>query len=348
MNTSLQEFHFRAWANTVVQMSETAIVGEPHLPEVQMHLVLPTAPVVGRLVVSELCTRGRAKSAAFVRHVAIDVSGTPLAGQFRAGQSFGVVAPGVDAFGKPRKVRLYSIASPSWGEDGKGNVLSTTVKRLIDEFKPQTPKDDGDAHHLFLGACSNFLCDIKLGADVMVSGPNGKRFLLPTNPNEHDYLFIATGTGIAPFRGMVLELLKNPAGACTSQIHLMMGSPYTTDLMYDELFLQLAKEHSNFHYHTAISRESPKMDGRGVYTDRLLDSNMELFGPLLKSPRTLIYVCGLAGMQTGLFKTLAKHGLGDGFMSLKPEIAAVEPAQWTDETIKRHVRPTRRCMLEVY
>lgn len=217
-------------------MSETAVIGEPILPEVHMHLVPPTAPVVGRLVASDLCTRGRTKSAAFVRHVAIDVAGTPIAGNFRAGQSFGVLAPGVDQFGKPHKVRLYSIASPTWGDDGMGCVLSTTVKRLIDEFKPQTPKDDPDKHDLFLGRCSNYLCDIKLGTEVMVSGPNGKRFLLPTNPNDHDFIFIATGTGIAPFRGMAMELLQHPNGPCKSQIHLLMGTPYTTDLMYDDLF----------------------------------------------------------------------------------------------------------------
>lgn len=334
-------------------MSEAApIIGEPVLPEAQMHLVLPTEPVVGRLVESYICTKGKSNS--IVRHVSIDVSGTPLAGNFRVGQSFGCIPPGVDAFGKPHKVRLYSIASPSWGEDGQGNVLSTTVKRVMEEFKPQTPKDDQEAHHLFLGVCSNFMCDVKVGTEMKVSGPNGKRFLLPVQPNDHDYIFIATGTGIAPFRGMILELLKGVAGGgkpCSSQIHFLMGSPYTTDLMYDDLFRQLEMEHGNFHYHVAISRESPSKVGlecRGEYVDRSFDRLMPALTPILRSPRALIYVCGLAGMQVGLFKVLAKHGLGEGYMALKPEIAGVDPSQWTEEQIKRHIRPTRRCMLEVY
>jgi len=292
----------------MIEQTTTLQGAEPLLPEAQMHLVTPAKPVIGRLVCSEVCTNGKCNS--FVRHIGIDVSGTPLEGNFLVGQSFGVIPPGVDKNGKPHQVRLYSVASPSWGDDGRGKVLSTTVKRVIDEFKPQCPEDDPEDHSLFLGVCSNFLCDIKLGTEVMVTGPNGKRFLLPVNPSEHDYLFIATGTGIAPFRGMVLELLTNPRGKCTSDIHLVMGSPYTSDLMYDDLFRRLQAEHSNFHYHTAISREMRPDGRRGLYVDRLIDEQIATFGPLLQNPRTLVYVCGLAGMQIGLFKVLAKHGLG--------------------------------------
>ena len=43
-----------------------------------------------------------------------------------------------------------------------------------------------------------------------MAGPNGKRFLLPTDRNAHDYLFLATGTGIAPFRGFIHELFVGP------------------------------------------------------------------------------------------------------------------------------------------
>src|SRR5438477_1043368 len=183
-------------------MSAPMTLNEPILPDAKMHLVMPGEPVIGRVVSSEICTKGKCHS--FVRHVAIDVSGTPLAGNFLVGQSFGVIPPGQDQHGRPHKVRLYSIASPSWGDDGEGHVVATTVKRTIDEFKPQTPQDQQDDHALFLGVCSNYLCDLRLGAEVKVSGPNGKRFLLPVDPNEHDFVFLATGTGIAPFRGMLL------------------------------------------------------------------------------------------------------------------------------------------------
>ncbi|MBT8486363.1 MAG: hypothetical protein HKO59_07720 [Phycisphaerales bacterium] len=329
-------------------MTSETDVAAPTLPKAQMHLVRPTEPVIGRVVSTRLCMNG--KSASFVRHVAIDVSGTPLAKNFLVGQSFGVVAPGVDEKGKPHKVRLYSIASPSYGEDGEGNVLSTTPKRVIDERTPQRPEDDPDDHRLFLGVCSNYLCDLREGDEVPVTGPAGKSFLLPADPEQHDYLFVATGTGIAPFRGMAMELLDGPGGPVSSQIHLVMGAPYRGDLLYDDLFRDYAERHENFHYHTAISREPRGGSSRGIYVDGLIDEMMDgTFRSFLQSPRTLVYVCGLAGMQIGLFQVLARQGVGDGYLSIKDDdLAAMDPADWPRDKIKRYVRSTKRCMLEVY
>ena len=104
-----------------------------------------------------------------------------------------------------KPVRLYSLASPTRGEIDEGGVrrphlVSTTVKRTIDEHH--------DTHKLFLGVASNYLCDLHVGDEVKLTGPAGKRFLIPSRPGEHDYLFFATGTGIAPFRGMLIDLLE--------------------------------------------------------------------------------------------------------------------------------------------
>ncbi|MCZ6855141.1 MAG: hypothetical protein O7G86_14625, partial [Gammaproteobacteria bacterium] len=229
-----------------------------------------------------------------------------------------------------------------------GNVLSTTPKRLMDEHKPQRRGDDSDNHRLFLGVCSNYLCDLNAGDEVNVSGPNSKRFLLPVDPDDHDYLFLATGTGIAPYRGMLTELLNPPGGPSQSRIHLVMGAPYTTDLLYHDFFETLAAQHDSFHYHTAISRE-PLPDGRpGRYVDSLIEDKLDEFTPLLENPRTLIYLCGLAGMQLGLFKMLAKHGMDEGYCERNNRLDGVAPEDWTPEQIKRGVRPTARCMLEVY
>lgn len=324
----------------MTQMTET----HPVLPEAKMNIVPPTKPVTARVAANTLCMKG--KSASFVRHVAIDVSGTPLEGNFLVGQSFGIIPPGNDErTGKPHKVRLYSIACPSWGEDGEGKVVSTTPKRLIEEIDDP---EDPDQHKLYVGVASNYLCDLRPGEEVQVSGPSGKRFLLPENPADHDYLFIATGTGIAPFRGMAMELLEHPDGPCPSQMHLLMGTPYSNDLLYDDLFSRYAEAFENFHYHTAISRE-PRPDGRrGPYVDHLLEDKIDLFRPLLQSPRTLIYICGLAGMQIGVFTALATLGLADQYVQIKDELADTPPNDWDPKSVKRYVRPTPRCMLEVY
>ncbi len=310
----------------------------PDLAGATMHLASPKDPVIGVVTRNELCTAGR-RAAGFVRHVEIDVSNTPLAGSFVPGQSFGVHAPGEDARGRPHALRLYSTASPSFGEDGKGGVIATTVKRLVDE------QNDGPG--LFVGVTSNYLCDLQPGAQVKLSGPNGKRFVLPARPQEHDYVFFATGTGIAPFRGMVLELLRD---APESKIALVMGAPYETDLLYDDLFTRLEREHANFTYLPTISRHAHRDASPACYVQDRLERNADALTPLLQSERGLIYVCGLLGMDVGILQGLARsmpEPWLSRYLTIDPEVAD-DIASWTRKMVGRKVKPSRRMFLEVY
>ncbi len=315
----------------------TASTPEIPLTEVQMHLHSPAEPATAVCISNERCTER--KAAHFVRHVSFDVSGSKLAGNFRAGQSFGILPPGADEKGKPHKLRLYSIASPSFGEDGKGNILATTVKRTIDEH--------WDTGKLFLGVASNFMCDLKVGDKVHLTGPAGKRFVLPKDPAAHDYVFFATGTGIAPFRGMLLELL---AAKVPSRIVLVMGAAYATDLLYHSQLLQMQQEHPNFTYITAISREK-QADGPGpLYVQDRLTTHRDALLPILDNERTLVYVCGLAGMELGIFQKMATS-LADHALSrfLQVDSAAMADVRsWQRSMLHKQVKPTRRVFLEVY
>jgi ferredoxin--NADP+ reductase len=313
------------------------IPGTPVLQEAKMHLVMPAAPGVGVVVSNERCTAS-GKSAGFIRHLVVDVSKTAIAGNFICGQSFGVIPPGVDAHGKPHKLRLYSIASPSFGEDGEGKVLSTTVKRTIDEHH--------DTGKLFLGVASNFLCDTKPGDAIKVTGPNGKRFALPKDLGAHDYVFFATGTGIAPFRGMLMELF---ARKVSSRVVLVMGSPYATDLLYDKELRAWEEEHPNFTYLTALSREK-HADAPAMYCHERIRHSRDAILPVVESERGLVYICGVAGMELGVFQRLATELKG----SVREQYLAVDSAAmenvtgWTRKMIHKQVNPTRRVFLEVY
>lgn len=310
---------------------------DPILPAAQMHIIRPNEPGIATVTKSVLCTKS-SKAAGYVRHIEFDVSGTGLEGSCLAGQSVGVIPPGEDERGRPHKPRLYSLASPTLGEDGKGNVYATTVKRTIDEH--------WDDHSLFLGVASNYLCDLKEGDTFQISGPNGKRFLLPESPAEHDYIFFATGTGIAPFRGMILELLNLNAD---SSITLVMGAPYATDLLYHDELTELAAKHSNFTYLTAISREEHQPDGK-LYVQGRLATHADHFAPILASDRTLIYVCGIAGMELGILQELARQLSGEQLEQyLKCEADALSDIDsWDRRMIHKQVKPSRRVLLEVY
>ncbi len=307
------------------------------LPEAKMHLYTPKDPVVVRVVGNEVCTSR--KAAGFTRHVSFDVSGTGLEGICLPGQSVGVLSPGVDEHGKPHKVRLYSLASPSRGEDGSGKVIAVTVKRTVDEH--------WETHKLFLGVASNHLCDLNVGQEATLTGPAGKRFLLPVDRAAHDYLFFATGTGVAPFRGMVLDLLERD---CASQVALVMGAPYATDLLYHAEFLALAEKHSNFHYITAISRERQADGHDPMYVHDRLRTEKDRLLPMLTNDRTLIYICGVAGMELGVFQHLAErlntHDLGAYLEVEGSTLGHIK--EWTRRMIHREIKPTRRVFMEVY
>ena len=86
---------------------------------------------------------------------------------------------------------------------------------------------------------------------------------------------------------MILELLRHPDGPRDVDIHLIAGVPYATDLMYRDLFEELATAHPRFHYHPVISR--PDAGPRRYVEDYLREATGPL-QTLLRRDRCLLYV----------------------------------------------------------
>ncbi|MFZ0197854.1 MAG: FAD-dependent oxidoreductase [Candidatus Sulfotelmatobacter sp.] len=119
-----------------------------------------------------------------------------------------------------------------------------------------TPPADNNRFALCLnrvqdGFMSNFLCDMKAGEEISLQGPFGD-FVL--HPPMRDTIFIATGTGIAPFRSMLQWLFAEEKRHEEKQIWLLFGNRYEGDIYYNAEFLRLADQHPNFHYLPALSR----------------------------------------------------------------------------------------------
>ncbi len=159
------------------------------------------------------------------------------------GQSLGILAPGVDAAGRPHHARQYSIASPRHGERPGYNNLSITVKRVLEDH----------AGNPVRGVASNYLCDAAVGDTVQVVGPFGSSFLMPNHANSH-LVMICTGTGSAPMRGMT-EWRRRLLHAGTyegGELHLFFGARSKAELPY---FAPLKKLPSEFiATHLALSR----------------------------------------------------------------------------------------------
>jgi ferredoxin-NADP reductase len=119
------------------------------------------------------------------------------------------------------------------------------------------------------------LCDsITEGDELFVRGPYGDEFMLQ-DPSERDLVFIATGTGAAPFKSMIeytFEEGRDEYEGRERDVWLVVGSSWADDLPYREAFLDLADEHDNFHPVFTCSREElfGDWDGETEYVQHTL------------------------------------------------------------------------------
>lgn len=306
--------------------------------EIPLNIARPNSPVIARVVESVALTG--TKSATHCRHIVFDISGSQMEHQFEAGQAFGII-PEWPVKPDDHTLRLYSIASPSAGENGDGKTLATTVKRVVGE--------DDETHHLFLGTASNYLCDLQVGDTVKLTGPTGKQMLLPDweHRNNHNYVFIATGTGIAPFRGMLIELLES---GYSGEVHLIFGVPYSTDIYYETLFRRYEEKYPNVHFYTAISREQGENGESGMYVQDRLTVDWDQVAETLTNSNTLLYLCGNSGMEWEIYQLLVEKGCYGYFKSVpEPLISPADHPEANEQELIRELIPNHdRLRLEVY
>ena len=113
-------------------------------------------------------------------------------------------------------------------------------------------------------------------------------------------VLVATGTGIAPFRAMVLHHLKN-GGA--DDLTLYWGLRYEEDIFLDPEFSQLAREYPNFHYILTLSKPTPAWTrASGRVTDHV-------FTQVAKLPEAEFYLCGSKFMIEEMNQKLLAQGV---------------------------------------
>jgi len=197
----------------------------------------------------------------FTKHLELAVNGVTRFG-FVPGQWLSVKANTTDG---EEITRAYSIASPP-SENGHVAFCLNRVQH---------------------GFMSNYLCNLDEGAKIVFQGPFGD-FIL--RPPLRDTMFIATGTGIAPFRSMLPWLLAESTRHQGHQFWLLFGARHEQDIYYREEFERLAAEHNNFHFLPTLSRGEAEWKGLRGYVQEHL--------PEIVGTRTDMhaYICGLNKM----------------------------------------------------
>ena len=132
--------------------------------------------------------------------------------------------------------RPYAISSSPL----QRQYYDLTVKRAVDGF------------------VSGYLLDrVQVGQSLRSSGPMGT---FHHNPLFHgdELVFLAGGSGAAPARSMLLNILERDL---PQRLHLIYVNSYVDDVIYAEEFRALAEAHSSFRLTEVISR--PPTDYRG-------------------------------------------------------------------------------------
>jgi len=271
-------------------------LSRPSREEIPLNLYRVSAPGIARVVANVRLTPPGYDD---VRHITLDVSG--LNYRYLEGQSLGVLPAGVDDRGRPNRLRLYSIASTRLGDDGHGTSASLCVKRVV--------FTEGVSHHIHRGIASNYLCDLKPGDEVAITGPAGKTLLLPDNPASN-LILVATGTGIAPFRAF-LRRIYFELPEWTGAVYLFFGVRTEAECLYRAEFDSF-RDRPGYRLVYAFSREQTTTDGQRMYVQHRMAERIGELRDLFSQNNTYLYICGLKGLEEGIKVVCADQARHDG------------------------------------
>ena len=250
-----------------------------------------------------------------IHHIVLDLGRTAF--PVLEGQSVGVLPPGLGPDGQRHKLRLYSVASPRTGERHGYNNLALTVKRVTADR----------AGNPVRGVASNYLCDLRKGDEVELTGPYGATFLMPNHPGAR-LLMICTGTGAAPMRAMTERRRRRRGRGEGGDLMLFFGARTPGELPYFGPLMRLPRELIDVNL--ALSRV-PGEPRR--YVQDLLRERADAVLERLLDEDCYIYLCGLKHMEEGVHGALA-------------EIAARAGRSW--DALLPALRETGRFHAETY
>ncbi|MCF8239033.1 MAG: hypothetical protein K9I85_12805 [Saprospiraceae bacterium] len=154
------------------------------------------------------------------------------------------------------------------------------------------------------GLASEYLfTQVEVGTSIRFKGPDGA-FVLPDKIDQ-DLIMVCTGTGVAPFRSMLLDLDQRDWP--DRKIHLIYGSRTREDLLYADEFLELASRRPNFQFTATLSRIEDNPSESWVKKGYVHAGYEKLYADPLPDRKFLL--CGWTNMiDTAVEKLLIQMG----------------------------------------
>lgn len=230
----------------------------------------------------------------------------------KVGQNFGVLAPGRREIGQQHHFRLYSIADLPKRTDDGSLQLTLCVRRCsyIDDFSGER----------YPGIASNYLCDLKPGDELKITGPYGQAFEVPKDPRAN-LILIGAGTGIAPFRAFV-KYIYFDRHEFSGRVWLLHGGQTGLDLLYrnkEKDDFSLYYDHNTFEAIDVLSHRPGWSDE--IDWGKTLDQRSEELCKLLSDPHTYVYLAGLEKIRDELDGALADvAGSNKRWFQMKQEL----------------------------
>lgn len=148
------------------------------------------------------------------------------------------------------------------------------------------------------GPGSTYLFSLREGDSVSFKGPAGS-FTLREDPTKR-ILFVATGTGIAPFRSMILTQLEKNS---TQPLSLFWGVRSERDLYYQHEFQDLADRYLHFSFVMTLSQPGPEWTGARGRVSNLIQERVASVRDLA------VYLCGNGNMIKDVTAFIQAKGL---------------------------------------
>ena len=208
-----------------------------------------------------------------VRHLAFNhESGEPFA--FTPGQFISIHFPHGD-----REIRRsYSIASVP----GQTDLLEFAVGEV----------PGGPGTELLFG--------LRPGDTVTASGPYG-RLILREDEQPKRYVFVATSTGVTPFRSMLPQISQR-ISEHGLEVVMLLGIQTRDDLLYANEFIAFSEQHPQFTFRSHYSREAELTDPQDWERQGYVQT---AFDELNLSPEhDIVYLCGNPAMIDDAFEKL--------------------------------------------
>lgn len=148
------------------------------------------------------------------------------------------------------------------------------------------------------GSGSDFLFDLRVGEKTHFKGPAGNFYLREDSGRE--LLFIASGTGIAPIRSMMLANAERPDPRPAT---LFWGLRSQRDVYYQEELAESIRGTSTFTAFTTLSRPEPGWPGSSGRVLQLIEERIASVKNLA------VYLCGNSAMIVDATSLLQQKGL---------------------------------------